>query len=200
VLHIVCYRLWSWQEGGLKNDHEAPPVLSRSKNLAYQFVWNGKQTVVVSRSKQMAAVSAEKQKVIQTVMTKKKLSAQNREKSEKATESKNIEYVQNSLASAGSQNGGDGGNWGEIKSYQEVTKSKGDFPLPSYPARAQHRGEEGRVVVGLKFAKGTVKEIALLQSSGIQSLDLVTLSTLKNWRFHEGSDVNFQQEVIFKLD
>lgn len=61
-------------------------------------------------------------------------------------------------------------------------------PVPRYPARAQRRGWQGRVLVRLAITgAGRVADAAVARSSGHGVLDRAAQRTLKSWRFETGS-------------
>jgi protein TonB len=61
-------------------------------------------------------------------------------------------------------------------------------PAPRYPARAQRRGWQGRVLLRLAItAAGKVGNVSLVQSSGHAVLDRAAKLALKYWRFDTAS-------------
>ncbi len=72
-----------------------------------------------------------------------------------------------------------------------ITKSRAEFkigshenPHPEYPLIARKKGWEGRVIIHADIDNtGKVTYIKILESSGYEALDSVSLNTLKNWKF-----------------
>ena len=72
-----------------------------------------------------------------------------------------------------------------------LTKSRAEFkigshdnPHPEYPLIARKKGWEGRVIIHADIDNtGKVTYIKILESSGYEALDNVSLNTLKNWKF-----------------
>ncbi|WP_158491051.1 energy transducer TonB [Metapseudomonas resinovorans] len=65
---------------------------------------------------------------------------------------------------------------------------------PVYPAQARRRNQQGQVLVEVRLdAKGLLREIRLLRSSGVESLDRSALDAVAAWRFrpetHNGQPV-----------
>lgn len=55
---------------------------------------------------------------------------------------------------------------------------------PVYPAKARRRNQQGLVLVEVRLdARGLQKEIRLLRSSGVESLDRAALDAVAAWRF-----------------
>ena len=72
-----------------------------------------------------------------------------------------------------------------------ITKSRAEFkigshenPHPEYPLIARKKGWEGRVIIHADIDNtGKVTYIKILESSGYEALDNVSLNTRKNWKF-----------------
>ncbi|AYC31682.1 energy transducer TonB [Pseudomonas cavernae] len=59
---------------------------------------------------------------------------------------------------------------------------------PSYPAQARRRNQQGVVLVEVRLdARGEQRELRLLRSSGVDSLDRAALTAVAGWRFHPQS-------------
>jgi len=79
---------------------------------------------------------------------------------------------------------------GGVLGRQEERSSWSDAPAvihalpPAYPPDARSAGREGRVRAKLLVSeRGTVGRVALLESSGAQTLDRAALTALTQWRF-----------------
>lgn len=60
-----------------------------------------------------------------------------------------------------------------------------DNPKPAYPAYARRRGIEGRVVLRVEVtAEGGAGAVAVVESSGHDSLDEAAVTAVRRWRFH----------------
>ena len=84
--------------------------------------------------------------------------------------------------------GGEGGQAGQGLGPEDVGEDSApallEAPAPPYPPKARVAGLEGRVRAKLLIsAQGTVSEVALVLSSGTDSLDRAALEALKAWRF-----------------
>ena len=79
----------------------------------------------------------------------------------------------------------------QINKKNLITKSRAEFkigshdnPHPEYPLIARKKGWEGRVIIHADIDNtGKVTYIKILESSGYEALDNVSLNTLKNWKF-----------------
>lgn len=59
-----------------------------------------------------------------------------------------------------------------------------DNPKPTYPAYARRRGIEGRVVLHVEVtAEGGVAVVAVVESSGHDTLDAAAATAVRHWRF-----------------
>ncbi|MFC5695058.1 TonB family protein [Pseudomonas sp. GCM10022186] len=55
---------------------------------------------------------------------------------------------------------------------------------PIYPAQARRRNQQGLVLVEVRLdADGQLRELRLLRSSGVESLDRSAMDAVANWRF-----------------
>lgn len=55
---------------------------------------------------------------------------------------------------------------------------------PLYPAQARRRNQQGLVLVEVRLdADGQLRELRLLRSSGVESLDRSAMDAVANWRF-----------------
>ena len=79
----------------------------------------------------------------------------------------------------------------QINKKNLISKSRAEFkigshdnPHPEYPLIARKKGWEGRVIIQADIDNtGKVTYIKILESSGYEALDSVSLNTLKNWKF-----------------
>jgi protein TonB len=56
---------------------------------------------------------------------------------------------------------------------------------PPYPEDARQRMQTGKVVLAVRIsADGTVTDVQVVQSSGVESLDRAALAAVAKWRFH----------------
>jgi protein TonB len=83
---------------------------------------------------------------------------------------------------------------------------RADNPKPVYPAYARRRGIEGRVVLGVEVtAEGNASAVAVVESSGHDSLDAAALKVVRQWRFdpavRDGGVVpsRVQVPILFRL-
>jgi protein TonB len=70
----------------------------------------------------------------------------------------------------------------------EVLSLKPSFaqapPPPRYPAQARRRNQQGVVLLEVRLdARGEQRELTLLRSSGVPSLDQAALTAVASWRF-----------------
>lgn len=70
----------------------------------------------------------------------------------------------------------------------EVLSHKPSFaqapPAPRYPAQARRRNQQGVVLLEVRLdARGQQRELKLLRSSGVSSLDQAALAAVSQWRF-----------------
>ncbi|MBP8185654.1 MAG: energy transducer TonB [Pseudomonas sp.] len=70
----------------------------------------------------------------------------------------------------------------------EVLSLKPSFaqapPPPRYPAQARRRNQQGVVLLEVRLdARGAQRELTLLRSSGVPSLDQAALAAVSRWRF-----------------
>ena len=70
----------------------------------------------------------------------------------------------------------------------EVLSLKPSFaqtpPPPRYPAQARRRNQQGVVLLEVRLdARGEQRELTLLRSSGVPSLDQAALTAVSRWRF-----------------
>jgi protein TonB len=85
----------------------------------------------------------------------------------------------------GQDNGG-GGRGGSPASGSPVATplAYGSNPPPPYPATARRRGWEGKVLLRVEVsASGSVRDVAVEQSSGFASLDEAAQQAVYRWRF-----------------
>ncbi|MBD2838708.1 energy transducer TonB [Pseudomonas sp. JM0905a] len=55
---------------------------------------------------------------------------------------------------------------------------------PIYPAQARRRNQQGLVLVEVRLdADGQLRELRLLRSSGVESLDRSAMDAVADWRF-----------------
>lgn len=76
--------------------------------------------------------------------------------------------------------------------WEDIKKVGGALfaPEPIYPRYARARGIEGKGLFRLKLRKnGTVSEVAVLHSTGIEELDIAAARALIQWRFPAQSDI-----------
>ncbi|MGE0660134.1 MAG: energy transducer TonB [Reyranellaceae bacterium] len=75
-------------------------------------------------------------------------------------------------------------------------------PTPAYPAIARSRGQEGRVVLAVTIGvDGMPASVAVETSSGTAVLDESAVSTVKTWRFRNGSGrpLSVTVPIVFAL-
>jgi len=79
-----------------------------------------------------------------------------------------------------------------------------NFVEPQYPAIARQRNLEGRVTIELLIiSDGSVEEVKLIKSSGVDILDKAAIESAKLWKFKPRSDstqFKFTKEIIFQLN
>ena len=84
-----------------------------------------------------------------------------------------------------------GGNFSVKSASRKIFQSSASYkigsennPHPNYPLLARKKGWEGKVIIqAIVDKKGNVKFIKVLESSGYEVLDDVSLKTLKIWKF-----------------
>lgn len=74
---------------------------------------------------------------------------------------------------------------------------------PIYPRLAQLRGEEGRAILEISVARegGRLQDVKVVQSSGSDLLDEVSLAAVKDWRFakFEAQEASIRFRVPFRF-
>ena len=73
-------------------------------------------------------------------------------------------------------------------------------PPPRYPAQARRRNQQGVVLLEVRLdAYGAQRELKLLRSSGVPSLDQAALTAVSHWRFrpeeHDGQAVPSRVQI-----
>ncbi len=73
-------------------------------------------------------------------------------------------------------------------------------PPPRYPAQARRRNQQGLVLLEVRLdADGAQRELKLLRSSGVPSLDQAALTAVSHWRFrpeeHDGQAVPSRVQI-----
>lgn len=85
------------------------------------------------------------------------------------------------------------------RSYLDLKQRPGNVP-PQYPTTARRNGWQGNVILNYYVnADGTVRDVKIAQSSGVEMLDQEAVQAVSKYRYVPGQEGTVEHPVIFSL-